>query len=67
MNAIAFEINGKGTVFILYTQTLMNKIPFFSEESIPFYAAKNLRHGRGFVPKIGDSGEGKGICNTREV
>ncbi|MBO5674464.1 MAG: hypothetical protein J6S09_09285 [Paludibacteraceae bacterium] len=40
MNAIAFEINGKGTVFILYTQTLMNKIPFFSEESIPFYAAK---------------------------
>ena len=52
MNAIAFEINGRGTVFILYTQTLMNKIPFFSEESIPFYAAKNLRRRRHFVPKI---------------
>ena len=56
MNAIAFEINGKGTVFILYTQTLMNKTPFFSEESIPFYAAKNLRRGRDFVPKIGEFG-----------
>ena len=41
MNAIAFEINGKGTVFILYTQTLMNKIPFFQKSLFRFMLQKS--------------------------